>query len=974
MKSETVSIDRLLAENAELKSRLARLEAEAPVQSEANFRALADNANDGILISAASGDYVYANKRASEISGYSIDELKEMGIKRLVHPDEYRKVQDRLSRRVRGQAAKSQYESVIVRKDKAAVPVEITASATSWQGQTAVIVILRDITERKRAEERLRDSERRYRILADNVSDLIWAVDADLKHTYVSPSAVHLIGYTPEECLGKPLTHFLAPKSKKFADKQIAMALDKWKQNGGKFFKLSPLVLEHARKDGTTFWSEDFANIVADNQGNFLGLVGVTRDITERKRAEEEIKKSEKRYRLLAENVSDLIWAVDADLNYTYLSPSIKDLAGFDPEDVLGKPLTHFLTPASKKLADELHPRAIARWKREGGKTFNFKPMELEHVSKDGATFWSDDRASVVTDDDGNLIGLMGVTRDITERKRAEDAVKKSEERYRLLAENVTDCVWAVDADLKYTYVSPSVVHLIGYTPEQHLGHPITCFLAPESKELADGLNAALLKEVKRRRGKSFKLKPLDLEHIHKDGSSFQGENFATIVHDDRGDFVGLVGVTRDVSERKQAEEALKKSEERFQQMARNIRDVFWMTRPRWAEVLYVSPAFEDIWRVPVETLYQNPAKWIQTIHPDDLEAVKANQERQLEGMATTEEFRIVLPGGQIRWIEDHSFPVVNPEGEIDLVTGVASDVTPRKLAEEALKKSEERYRLLSENTSDFVCLHDLEMRLLYVSPSIRDLTGWEPEEVLGRPVFEFMHFEDAQGVARQAYEDLARGRPDSKMENRIRKKDGEYLWLETLTRPIYDKHGHITQFQAVSRDITERNQAQAALQRAHDQLEDRVRERTDDLEKLNAALQVLLEHRDQERRRLERDVVDNVRLLVMPYLERLKGSHLDIEQRTYFNIAEANLSHIISPFAAKLTSELAKFTPTEIQVAGLIKDGKSSKEICEVLNLSLSAVSFHRRNIRSKLGLTSRRENLMQRLRALMETGAEGD
>ena len=165
-------------------------------------------------------------------------------------------------------------------------------------------------------------------------------------------------------------------------------------------------------------------------------------------------------------------------------------------------------------------------------------------------------------------------------------------------------------------------------------------------------------------------------------------------------------------------------------------------------------------------------------------------------------------------------------------------------------------------------------------------------------------------------------------------------------------------EYQAVGWDITNRVRIEEALQKAHDELERRVEERTrklevqkNSLEEINIAMNVLLKKREEDKIELQDNILSNVKTLIEPYMNKLKRSSLPQGQKTLINILESNLNEIVSPFSRKLSSKLLNLTPSEIQVANLVKEGKTSKEIAGILNISGKTVGFHRENIRKKLG-----------------------
>jgi len=191
--------------------------------------------------------------------------------------------------------------------------------------------------------------------------------------------------------------------------------------------------------------------------------------------------------------------------------------------------------------------------------------------------------------------------------------------------------------------------------------------------------------------------------------------------------------------------------------------------------------------------------------------------------------------------------------------------------------------------------------------------------------------------------------------------RDGEQRYFYNIISPIYNK-GTIDGIMGFNIDITEQKQAEEALKEREKELE----LKTHNLEEANIALKVLLKRRDEDKTELEEKILLNVKELVIPYLEKLKMSELDEKQKTHVSILESNLNDITSSFSHRLSSKYMNFTPTEIQIANLLRQGKTSKEIAELMNSSPKAVTFHRENIRRKLGLKNKKINLKSYLLSL--------
>jgi len=184
----------------------------------------------------------------------------------------------------------------------------------------------------------------------------------------------------------------------------------------------------------------------------------------------------------------------------------------------------------------------------------------------------------------------------------------------------------------------------------------------------------------------------------------------------------------------------------------------------------------------------------------------------------------------------------------------------------------------------------------------------------------------------------------------------------------LKDESGKIVAGIEVVRDITERKLMENALRNSKDELARRVRERTLELEESNTALKVLLKQREQDQRELEENILSNIKHLILPYVNKLKRNRSMSEELVYLNILESNLQEIVSPFSSKMSFRYLDFTPREILVANLIKDGRQDKDIMDILNISLETVKSHRQNIRKKLGIYGKRSNLRMKLLSFMK------
>ncbi|NPV05784.1 MAG: PAS domain S-box protein [Syntrophaceae bacterium] len=346
-------------------------------------------------------------------------------------------------------------------------------------------------------------------------------------------------------------------------------------------------------------------------------------------------------------------------------------------------------------------------------------------------------------------------------------------------------------------------------------------------------------------------------------------------------------------------------------------------------------------------------------VHPEDREAVKRNARAMLRGeRASPHEFRILTKQGRTRWVLE-TVASITLDGR-PAILGNSMDISEEKRTQEQLRESETWYRTLFETTGAATMILEEDTTISLVNREFVKRFGWTREETENRKSWtEFVVPEDVERM--KQYHRLRRidpAGPPKNYEFRFLHKSGEARNVFLTVDLIPGTRKSI----ASMVDITDLRKADEALRVRGSELENKTRE----LEELNAALRVLLKRREEDRNELEEKVLTNVKKLVLPYVEKLKKGRLDPVDRTSVLILESNLRDIIAPFSSKLTALHMNLTPRELQVAGLIREGRSTKEIAEFLNVTPSAVNICRHRIRHKLGLNNRKINLQTYLSQL--------
>jgi len=335
-----------------------------------------------------------------------------------------------------------------------------------------------------------------------------------------------------------------------------------------------------------------------------------------------------------------------------------------------------------------------------------------------------------------------------------------------------------------------------------------------------------------------------------------------------------------------------------------------------------------------------------------------------------------------------HNSLIRDDEGNPIYMLGLLRNITQRKQLEEALRKSEKQYRLLAENITDVILIIDVgRFTISYISPSAEKIFGYTPsaESVFGYTrkelanfnAFDFLTPQSVQKMKTVFNRELEKdkfGKAEAQMlELEVLRKTGSTIWIEVSARFLRDEAKQVKSILCVIRDISKRKKAEESLKkselmlrRAKNKLEEKVRQRTAELQERNIALKVLLDQRDHENKKIEETILSNIHTLIEPNLNRLKNSRLSSKQTAAVRLLEFNLHQITSPFQNRQSIGRLKLSPMEIQVANFLKNGATTKEIAEALNLSRRTIDAHRYNIRKKIGIKGKGVSLKNYLNSL--------
>ena len=521
-------------------------------ESENRYRTIFQTTGTTMLIVEEDMTISLANHGFESLSGYEREEIEgEKKWTEFVEEGDLEKmVTQHQLRRADSGVAKKSYEFRLVRRDGRLKNIFLTVDLIP--GTKRSVASLMDITDRRQAEEALAESEARYKLIADNVTDTLWLMDMDLRTTWCSPSVVRSRGYSFEEINALPVERHVTPESIEIILKTLSEELTPERLQQKDLNISRTLELEFYRKDGSTCWSEARVTLLRDPQGSPIGLLGVGRDITERKRVQEALLESKEQYQFVVENLKEVVFRTDAEGHWTFLNSAWAEVTGFAVEESLGKVFLEFVYPEDRQLNRELFRPLIERKK-------DYCRHEIRYMNKNGGFRWIEVWARLTLDEKGDATGTAGTLTDITERKLAEAALHKSEEKYRTILENIEEGYHEVDLPGNFTCFNDSFERIMGYGREELMGMSYKQYSADEenSRNIFHAYNRVY------RTGEP--LTRFEWDIIRKDGVRRSLEVSASLIKDSSGRPQGFRGIVTDITDRKRADDQRREMEERLQ-------------------------------------------------------------------------------------------------------------------------------------------------------------------------------------------------------------------------------------------------------------------------------------------------------------------------------------------------------------------------------------------------------------------------
>jgi PAS domain S-box-containing protein len=791
----------LAVDNAQLYSTSQEAE-QALRQSESQFRRVVESNMIGIGIWERNGKIIEANQALLQLVGYTQNDVQAGNLSwEQLTPDEYKPFDEKALSELETVGTCTPFEKEYIHKDGERIPLLVGGARFEDTPDSGVFFVL-DLTERKRAEQErlqlLEELESKQRlleaVLEQMPAGLVVAEPPSGQLVLMNEQVQQILRGSLSDIKGVEdylLYQVFYPDGQLYTPEEIPLA---------RSLRTGEVVREEEIDivcgDGTRKTLLVDSAPIRDAEEHIVAGVITFYDITERKRTRERIQ-------LYADVVKNIqvglvVWQLEdledpGSFRLITSNSAANQVTGVNFESLIG-------TTMAESFPALLETQLIREYV-EVVRTGQAKDLGEVHYRDERVVEGMYSLKAFPLPN--HCLGLA--FENITAAKQVEEALRDALQKLNFHVENTPLAVIERDRNFRITRWSQGAARIFGWQAEEVIGKGLNEleFVFAEDIEAVNHLRTRLITGAEKH----------NISHnrsYSKDRSVVHCEWYNSALLDESGHLVSVLSLVLDVTERNQAEEALQQSEERFRQLAENLHDVFWMLDFSNHQLLYVSPAYEQLWGRSCESLYANAHDWIDAVYPEDRDRVETAFFGQVLEGGFDEEFRILRPDGSMRWVRDRGVPVKDDSGATYRIAGIAEDITERKLAQQALKNSQERLKLAQKVGQIGAWEWNFQTNEVIWTEELETLYGLAPGSFDGKyeTWAKTLHPDDRTRIQQEAWNGLIEGR-EFNTEFRILWPDGSVHWLTAKAKAFDDDTGKLWRVIGVNMDITKRKQAE---------------------------------------------------------------------------------------------------------------------------------------------------------------------
>ncbi|HJT25227.1 MAG TPA: PAS domain S-box protein, partial [bacterium] len=702
-------------------------------KSEADLRAVFNSSARGFILAGRNGKIRDFNQLAFESVRRMRGQELEMGrsLVDYVEPEFVKVFKERFKKILQGETL--HLERVVKSPSGTEEWFEFTYNPV-WDDQGKVIGVcaaIGSIQRRKDAEAAIQKSESNLRAIFNSSTQGLTVVDREGVVQFFNQAASNFMKeYRGQELqIGKPMTEGLVPEMRESFQGLLRRTL------GGETVRGEGQYRFH---DGSLRWFEYTYNPVLDGEGVVTGICLTSLSIDGRKRAEEDLKDSEEKFRKVFENASLGMTLVDKEFRFLHVNHAFCEMVGYLPEELVGR-----------KFAEFTHPDDMAKNLSFSGDVLQGKGfrMQKRYLHKDGRVIWANLTVQSFLNTRGEFLYSLGMVEDVTERRHAEEALRDSEEKFRRIFEDASMAMAMIN-EYKFLRVNKAFQKLMGYSEQEIIGKTLFELTHPEdlgaTRQIADKMHSQETDHFQ-----------MEKRYLKKSGENLWAQVSGTLIRNGRGEKMYSLVMIQDITERKKVQEALQKSEADLKAVFNSGSQVVVLIGPD-GNVQNFNPSADFMAKRVLGRGMEKGIPFIKTLPPGaDPEIFKASFQAALEGKESQGEWCIRSAEGKERWVEVKYQPVVGGHGEVQGVCFSLSFIDERKRAEEALRESQERFQRFTELTREGILIHE-NPRVADVNPALAAMMGYGAEEMIGKSGFDFLAPESREEARRRMQEGSA--------------------------------------------------------------------------------------------------------------------------------------------------------------------------------------------------------------------------
>jgi len=785
-------------------------------ESEEKFRRVFQDSATGMVMLSPEGRFLTANRAFCEFVGYSEQELIGRDVLSFTHPEDQAASSEAMDRALAGKSGSQRFEKRYLHKNGQVLWGEVSPTLIrDCEGQPEYLVSqVLDISARKRAEEALRKSEEKFsKTFRESPMAITLTSAKDHRYIDVNESWERMTGYSREEAIGRTV-----------------FELGLWPDPAVRVEAVNRLLAEgrlrdfeyviRARDGSIGFYLASAELIEIDGEQLVLGVIA---DVTERKRAEQALRESEEKFRTVFRSAPTGMLMLSPEGRILAANQAFCEFLGYSEKELLSEDIQSVTYPEERALSLQAMKEALVG-------DFGSQRFEKRYLHKSGQILWGEVRTSSIRKSEGKPEYFVSQIVNITERKRVEEELRQRESELKEAQRVAQIGSWTRDPESDAITWSDEMYRIHGRDPS---------LPPPRFTELAQFFTAGSWERLNAIREEFWQtggIASIDLEAIRPDGSKRWVSTRGEAERDASGRIVRYRGTAQDVTERRQVEEALRESEERFRRVVEHIGDAI-VVDDVYGHVVFANDQFLNLFGFRREELHN--LKLEDYIAPEYRAQLRDRHDRRMKGEAMPAHFEYegCRRDGTRMWLEVDVVPVRAQDGKLAGTQSAVRDITERKQAEQALRESEERFRLVANAAPVMIWKAGPDKLCNYFNQSWLEFSGRPLETQLGNGWAQSVHPDDLPKCL-ETYTQSFDCRVPFRMEYRLRRHDGEYRWIDDTGAPIFNPDGSFVGYIGSCVDITDRKRGEEALRTVSGKL---------------------IEAQEKERKRIARELHDDI-------------------------------------------------------------------------------------------------------------------